>query len=154
MSATGSFKNFNTIEDFKNADKNALFNGVADEIWKSIVDDKSTKMLNRFLVITFADLKKYKYFYWFAFPAFAAKPAWEIDGEWAVAEDLLGKDAVRNSFNRHPLHVGTQAHIYGTLQPAMLGEQARISLSLLVAGRASSVAEIEYDISRDQVQHL
>ena len=71
----GSSKNFNTIEDFKNADKTALFNQLADEIWKGIVEDKSTALLNRFLVITFADLKKYKYFYWFAFPAFAAKPA-------------------------------------------------------------------------------
>ena len=95
VSATGVLKNFNTIEDFKNADKTALFNQLADEIWKSIVEDKSTALLNRFLVITFADLKKYKYFYWFAFPAFAAKPAWEIDGEWQSAEDALDADKVR-----------------------------------------------------------
>ena len=63
VSAQGSFKNFNTIEDFKNADKTALFNHVADEIWKSIVEDKSTAQLTRFLLITFADLKKYKYYY-------------------------------------------------------------------------------------------
>ncbi|TBU55968.1 E1-like protein-activating [Dichomitus squalens] len=94
VAATGSFKNFNTIEDFKNADKTALFNSVADEIWKSITVDKSTALLNRFLVLTFADLKKYKYFYWFAFPAFASKPAWEIDGEWAPAEDILGADSL------------------------------------------------------------
>lgn len=29
--ATGKFKNFNTIEDFKSADKQALFNELADE---------------------------------------------------------------------------------------------------------------------------
>ncbi|RPD60458.1 E1-like protein-activating [Lentinus tigrinus ALCF2SS1-6] len=94
VSATGVFKNFNTIEDFKNADKTALFNQVADEIWKSITVDKSTALLNRFLVITFADLKKYKYFYWFAFPAFAAKPAWEIDGEWLAPENALGAETL------------------------------------------------------------
>ena len=94
IAATGSFKNFNTIEDFKNADKSALFNALADEIWTSITVDKSTALLNRFLLITFADLKKYKYFYWFAFPAFAAKPAWEIDGDWTAAESTLGADAV------------------------------------------------------------
>lgn len=29
---SGKFKNFNTIEDFKNADKSALFNQLADEV--------------------------------------------------------------------------------------------------------------------------
>jgi ubiquitin-like modifier-activating enzyme ATG7 len=29
--ATGAFKNFNTIEDFKAADKTALFNQASDE---------------------------------------------------------------------------------------------------------------------------
>ena len=94
IGAHGSFKNFNTIEDFKNADKTALFNHTADEIWKSIVEDRSTAQLTRFLLLTFADLKKYKYFYWFAFPAFATKPAWEIDGEWQSADETLGKDTV------------------------------------------------------------
>ncbi|CDO68423.1 hypothetical protein BN946_scf184707.g4 [Trametes cinnabarina] len=92
--AKGSFKNFNTIEDFKNADKTALFNQTSDETWKSIVEDKCTALLTHFLLITFADLKKYKYFYWFAFPAFAAKPAWEIDGDWSAAPDVLGEDAL------------------------------------------------------------
>lgn len=37
--ALGKFKNFNTIEDFKNADKSALFNQLADEVrlrWPNI----------------------------------------------------------------------------------------------------------------------
>ncbi|KAH9934441.1 E1-like protein-activating [Epithele typhae] len=94
VAATGSFKNFNTIEEFKNADKTALFAQTANEIWKSITVDKSTAQLTRFLLITFADLKKYKYFYWFAFPAFVTKPAWEIDADWQAAEDVLGADTL------------------------------------------------------------
>ncbi|KAG7096468.1 hypothetical protein E1B28_003901 [Marasmius oreades] len=78
--ARGIVKNFNTIEEFKAADKSKIFNQVADKIWSSIHTTKSTTLLNTFLVITYADLKKYKYFYWFAFPAFVSKPAWYIDG--------------------------------------------------------------------------
>jgi len=41
-------------------------------------------------------------FHWFAFPAFVAKPTWEIGDEgWANAVDLLGQDDVRS-----PLVVG------------------------------------------------
>ncbi|KAI0922572.1 hypothetical protein AcV5_009509 [Taiwanofungus camphoratus] len=90
--ARGVFKNYNTVEEFKAADKTALFNQVADEVWTSIVEEKTTRELARFLLITFADLKKYKYYYWFAFPALAAKPAWEVDGEWAGAESAFGDE--------------------------------------------------------------
>lgn len=58
------------------------------QMWTSIVERKDTSKLNRFLLITFADLKKYQYYYWFAFPAFVAKPAWEIaDDGWKSADD-------------------------------------------------------------------
>lgn len=66
------------------------------KIWKGI-QEGSTEKLTRFLIITFADLKKYKYYYWFAFPAFAAKPAWEIDGEWQSAGQALSNDTVRDT---------------------------------------------------------
>ncbi|KAJ3480138.1 hypothetical protein NLI96_g8565 [Meripilus lineatus] len=82
--ASGLFKNYNTIEEFKEADKTALFNGLSQEIWDSIAKG-STASLNRFLLITFADLKKYKYFYWFSFPAFVSKPAWEVEDDWKPA---------------------------------------------------------------------
>ncbi|KAL4252716.1 Ubiquitin-like modifier-activating enzyme ATG7 [Abortiporus biennis] len=87
----GLFKNYNTLEEFKAADKTALFNQLSQEIWESISSGSTTK-LSKFLLITFADLKKYKYYYWFAFPAFVAKPPWEIVGDWESAEDVLGSD--------------------------------------------------------------
>lgn len=95
VTATGSFKNFNTIEEFKALDKTKYFDEEAQKIWDSIIATKSTTELNRFFVITFADLKKYKYYYWFSFPAFVSKPAWEI-GEgsesWKSVVDVLSRD--------------------------------------------------------------
>ncbi|KAF8317660.1 E1-like protein-activating [Clavulina sp. PMI_390] len=86
--AVGKFKNFNTIEDFKNADKQALFNEMWDALTKPDADPDS--ILSQFLLITFADLKKYKFYYWFAFPAFVAKPAWDIaENGWVSGAEKL-----------------------------------------------------------------
>lgn len=92
VAARGVLKNYNTIEDFKKADKHALFNQTADEIWESIATKRDTSALTRFLVITFADLKKYKYYYWFAFPALVAKPSWEIANDWTGAQEAFSAD--------------------------------------------------------------
>ncbi|THH04091.1 hypothetical protein EW145_g5776 [Phellinidium pouzarii] len=101
ISCNGTFKNYNTIEEFKAADKTALFNQVADEIWEGIKTTGDSNFLNQFILITFADLKKYKYYYWFAFPAFVAKPAWTI-GEpgWQAAEDTLGRDVLASIYSQ------------------------------------------------------
>jgi ubiquitin-like modifier-activating enzyme ATG7 len=67
------------------------------QIWDHILASRDTSSLNGFLIIAFADLKKYKYYYWFAFPAFAAKPAWEIDDPhgWKSATDTFTTEQVR-----------------------------------------------------------
>ncbi|KAF7351220.1 Autophagy-related protein [Mycena sanguinolenta] len=94
-SPRGHFKNYNTIEEFKAADKSVLFNQEAEKIWESIIATRDTSSLTNFLLITFADLKKYKYYYWFAFPAFVAKPAWEIDEPgWKPASDELSHESL------------------------------------------------------------
>ncbi|KAG5340089.1 hypothetical protein C0989_002791 [Termitomyces sp. Mn162] len=85
ITTSGTFKNYNTIEEFKAADKTTLFNEEVTKIWDHIIATRDTSCLNNFLIITFADLKKYKYYYWFAFPAFVSKPAWEISDDWQSA---------------------------------------------------------------------
>ncbi|KAG2153424.1 hypothetical protein DEU56DRAFT_868769 [Suillus clintonianus] len=99
VQATGIFKNYNTIEDFKAADKAALVNDVVAKIWDSIITTKDTSLLTQFLLITFADLKKYQYYYWFAFPAFVSKPAWQIsENGWKPAdEEIKGMESIYDS---------------------------------------------------------
>ncbi|KAJ7158289.1 hypothetical protein C8R43DRAFT_995316 [Mycena crocata] len=93
--AKGHFKNYNTIEEFKAADKTALFNQETEKMWESIIAKRDTSGLNNFILITYADLKKYKYYYWFAFPSFVAKPAWEIDEPgWKLASEELSHDSL------------------------------------------------------------
>lgn len=92
--AKGILKNFNTIEDFKSADKNAIFNIHAQKIWDHILSTRDSSLLNSFFLISFADLKKYKYYYWFAFPAFVAKPAWNFSNDWSPASHHFSPDTV------------------------------------------------------------
>lgn len=62
-------------------------------MWDSIVTTRSTAKLNAFVLITYADLKKFKYFYWFAFPAFVSTPPWHIaDPGWAAASFSYSND--------------------------------------------------------------
>jgi len=89
----GIFKNFNTIEEFRATDpKKELFNQLTDsvspcrarlslmlQILESFKTDSPN--LNPFLLVTFADLKRYVYHYWFAFPALVSKPGWELEGD-------------------------------------------------------------------------
>lgn len=48
------------------------------QIWEDIHSGKAeedSNVLNRFLLISFADLKKWSFLYWFAFPAIVLTPS-------------------------------------------------------------------------------
>ncbi|XP_060984841.1 ubiquitin-like modifier-activating enzyme ATG7 isoform X7 [Dama dama] len=70
--AVGTLYNTNTLEAFKAADKKLLLEEAANEIWESIKSGAALDnpvLLNKFLLLTFADLKKYHFYYWFCSPA-------------------------------------------------------------------------------------
>ncbi|KAG1650972.1 Ubiquitin-like modifier-activating enzyme ATG7 [Nymphon striatum] len=68
----GNLLNYNTSEDLKNSDKKEMIDDLGKKIWNDIKSGTTLKdptLLNRFLIISYADLKKFHYYYWFAFPA-------------------------------------------------------------------------------------
>lgn len=100
--AKGYIKNVNTIEEFKNTDKSAMITDAGRQvrlqpaqmtlfvliltgaqIWEAIQDGtiySVPSLLSSFAVLSFADLKKYRFTYWFAFPALHSDPSWKQAG--------------------------------------------------------------------------
>ncbi|KAL2127989.1 hypothetical protein VTI74DRAFT_9870 [Chaetomium olivicolor] len=81
--AKGYIKNVNTIEEFKNTDKNAMIADAGRQIWEAIQDGtiySVPSLLSSFAILSFADLKKYRFTYWFAFPALHSDPPWKQTG--------------------------------------------------------------------------
>lgn len=72
LAAHGILLNKNTLETFKNCNKIALLEEHGQELWQSITSGKALDnpaLLSRFFLLTYADLKKYHFYYWCAFPA-------------------------------------------------------------------------------------
>ena len=70
----GQIFNLNTIEAFKSCDKVEFLRKRCTDVWAKICDGSALdkpSLLNTFAVLMFSDLKKYHYYYWFAFPSFA-----------------------------------------------------------------------------------
>ncbi|KAB5554704.1 hypothetical protein GE09DRAFT_1203766 [Coniochaeta sp. 2T2.1] len=81
--AEGMIKNFNTIEEFKKSDKNQMLKNAAKAIWDGINDGSIfsvPSLLSSFIIVCYADLKKYRFTYWFGFPALHSEPQWKRTG--------------------------------------------------------------------------
>lgn len=63
----------NIMQEFIDYDKKAFLNNHGLKIWQSVCNGEALKdperCLSRFGLLVYADLKKYKFFYWFCFPA-------------------------------------------------------------------------------------
>ncbi|KAK5645056.1 hypothetical protein RI129_006356 [Pyrocoelia pectoralis] len=72
LPAPGILLNKNTIEQFKDCDKNLLVQIEGKKLWEAIKNGAvldNPLLLNSFLLLSFADLKKYHYYYWFCYLA-------------------------------------------------------------------------------------
>lgn len=75
--APGTIRNLNTVESYRALDRAHLLRESARQIWTAICSKSiysNPSLLCSFTVISFADLKKYRFSYWFAFPALMLDP--------------------------------------------------------------------------------
>ncbi|KAI9882805.1 MAG: hypothetical protein M1823_005453 [Watsoniomyces obsoletus] len=89
--AEGIIKNFNTIEEYRKIEKNTVLQRAGRTIWDAILDGSiysCPSLLASFSVISFADLKRYKFTYWFAFPALHSDPPWRLDKSFGEARPV------------------------------------------------------------------
>lgn len=70
FSVDGELYNMNTIDAFKELDKLSFLRSKVQDVKDALRDAwLDPSLLLQFAVISFADLKKYRFFYWFMFPA-------------------------------------------------------------------------------------
>lgn len=78
---------------FKDLDKRASLAKIASEIWDDAVESNRAvvepERLLRFLLLTFADLKKSSFLYWFAFPALGGQGLFRLASKPAPASSRL-----------------------------------------------------------------
>ncbi|XP_024527431.1 ubiquitin-like modifier-activating enzyme atg7 [Selaginella moellendorffii] len=70
--APGTLYNTNTSDEFNSIDRDALMNEETAKVWDDICSgraEEDSNLLNRFFVICYADLKEWRFKYWFSFPA-------------------------------------------------------------------------------------
>nr|POE47985.1 ubiquitin-like modifier-activating enzyme atg7 [Quercus suber] len=79
--AEGSIRNFNTLDEFRQVDKSAHIERAGRMIWDSINDGtiySCPSLLCSFSAICYADLKKHKFTYHFAYPCVHSDPQWRL----------------------------------------------------------------------------
>jgi ubiquitin-like modifier-activating enzyme ATG7 len=78
VAAPGQLFVFNRVETFKELNKSQLLAETAQGVWDDILSGAAAadpSLLNRFALITFADLKTWTFYYWFCFPGLSLPSA-------------------------------------------------------------------------------
>ena len=139
----GVLKNSNTLDEFKSEDKVKFLSENVEELWRLIVDGdtifEEPSRLNRFVVSTFADLKKYHYYYWFAFAAFSEpkdvrerEPASTLDSALSQCQREALIDAVDRFADENAENAFFVLRVTGS------GEEASLSVERLTKDFAAS----------------
>ncbi|KUF98768.1 AP-4 complex accessory subunit tepsin [Phytophthora nicotianae] len=114
--APGLLFNTNTLEDFKKLDKAKLLRDAGDKILDLILgnedEDISTDHLNSFVLITFADLKKHSFLYWFGFPALSPPASFQYRSPpSSVSSVLSSKEQVQTLRGLAPIAAATAVEL-------------------------------------------
>ncbi|XP_037304405.1 ubiquitin-like modifier-activating enzyme ATG7 isoform X1 [Pungitius pungitius] len=116
--ATGTLYNTNTLDAFKTTDKKALLEKEAKEIWDAIQSGAALKdpsILCKFILLTFADLKKYNFYYWFCFPALCFPEGIKIIQPPSALEKVFSAkqiSALQEAYDNLCIKRGTTAEPY------------------------------------------
>eukprot|EP01100_Stratorugosa_tubuloviscum_P014244 TRINITY_DN7494_c1_g2_i1.p1 TRINITY_DN7494_c1_g2~~TRINITY_DN7494_c1_g2_i1.p1 ORF type:complete len:695 (-),score=260.03 TRINITY_DN7494_c1_g2_i1:76-2112(-) len=102
---SGILLNKNTIEGFKELDKQQFLQDFAPELLKNIDSGEALEnpsILNKFAILSFSDLKKYKFIYWFAFPALALEPTITATGPFPPSNFFTSEQitSINNGYNQ------------------------------------------------------
>ncbi|KAI1344775.1 E1-like protein-activating [Xylariaceae sp. FL0016] len=81
--AEGTLHNTNTMEAFHQVKKPEMITQAARQIWDAIKDGtiySVPSLLAHYIILSYADLKKYRMTYWFGFPTLHSDPQWQRIG--------------------------------------------------------------------------
>ena len=92
----GTLVNVNTLERFRAFDRAAFLASAADALWAAILGgdaERDPSLLTPFLLLAHADLKSWRFAYWFAFPALKLAAPIEALAPPRTLADFAGEDA-------------------------------------------------------------
>ncbi|PIK52991.1 putative ubiquitin-like modifier-activating enzyme ATG7-like [Apostichopus japonicus] len=110
----GTLINFNTLNAFREIDKKNVLEQSAKQIWDDIKSGKAITepfLLSRFMLLTFCDLKKYHYHYWFAFPALVTPEPVTVHKPAQRITDVFTSNQVKSLQKEYDSLVKTVPHL-------------------------------------------
>ncbi|KAI9338523.1 hypothetical protein BDR26DRAFT_838181 [Obelidium mucronatum] len=149
LAAAGVLRNTNTVEDFKALDKAALLKAASERVWAAITSGdaiRNQSLLAAFFVLTFADLKKYKFYFWFAFPALlptdhfttpvqgGIRPLKDVWDQELIASLKLNYDAMRGLNNQG----GVDGVVGNSVDPSLSGSSSRLDTAFVLVKKDPS----------------